>query len=271
MGKETRGPGGPKRAMAVLWLTWGLGAAAPAVAQGISTPTAPRLTTAEGGQVPARKWPTGEADRAWVLVFHQGATSGPAEYGPIAPRVHALGFDVLVIDQRRGGDLFGGANDVAARFDAERTSYCDALPELEAALDHARSAAPGRRAILWGSSYSAALVVQLAARRAEDVAGVLAFSPASGESMDGCRPEAYLDRVEAPILAVRPASEMAHEWIAEQLERFRAVGHRTLVTDPGRHGSSTLVEERVGAATDDAWAVVGEFLAGLTTDSPGRR
>jgi alpha-beta hydrolase superfamily lysophospholipase len=231
------------------------------------------LTTSDGIEIPALEYRTdATGGQPFVLLFHQGGASGPAEYATIAPRLHRMGYDVLVIDQRRGGDLFGGTNSVAVRFDQETTSYCEALPELEAALDYARRTDPARRVILWGSSYSAALVVQLAARRAEDVAGVLAFSPASGDSMDGCRPESFLDAVRAPVLAVRPSSEMAYGWIAEQLELFEDHGHATLVTDPGRHGSSTLVEERVGASTEEAWSVVGDFLSSLAlSGSPGRQ
>jgi pimeloyl-ACP methyl ester carboxylesterase len=172
----------------------------------------------------------------------------------------AEGYRVATIDQRRGGDLFDGTNGVASRFDSDATSYCDAAPDLEAALDWAAAAAPGSGVVLWGSSYSAALVIRLAARRSDVVSGVLAFSPASGDPMDGCRPEEAAAELTVPWLVLRPGSEMEHPWIADQLEAFASLGAETYVARPGRHGSSMLVEGRVGASTDATWSVVLSFL-----------
>jgi alpha-beta hydrolase superfamily lysophospholipase len=235
-------------------------------------PPAFELTTSDGVRIPATALRSEETvGRPWVLLFHQDGASGLAEYATIAPRLHAMGLNVLLVDQRRGGDLFGGSNAVAAAFDANETSYCDARRELDAALDYARRRDPGQRAILWGSSYSAALVIRLAAERGADVGGVLAFSPASGEPMDGCRPEPVAAQVTVPLLVVRPASELEHGWIAEQLALFEGAGHRTLVVEPGRHGSSTLVPERVGSDTSEAWAVVEAFLRSLPGVPGGAR
>jgi pimeloyl-ACP methyl ester carboxylesterase len=226
------------------------------------------LTTEDGVRVPAVELsPSSPSGRPFVLLFHQGGASGWAEYEPIAPRLVEAGYRVLLIDQRRGGELFGGTNPVSARFDPETTTYCEAMPDLEAALDHARATEPSHTAVLWGSSYSAALVIQLAAQRPEDVAGVLAFSPASGDPMVGCRPEPWAEELAVPLLAVRPSSEMEHAWIGEQLDRFGSLGHQTYVADPGRHGSSTLVEQRVGADTSETWRVVERFLASLRSSS----
>ena len=76
------------------------------------------LTTSDGVMIPALEYrSSGTEGQPFVLLFHQGGGSGPAEYEPIAPRIHAAGFNVLVIDQRRGGDRFGSRNLVAERFD----------------------------------------------------------------------------------------------------------------------------------------------------------
>jgi len=219
------------------------------------------LRTSDGVMIPALEYRSSRTEgQPFVLLFHQGGGSGPAEYEPIAPRIHEAGFNVLVIDQRRGGDRFGSRNLVAERFDPATTSYCAALPDLEAALGHARSTEPEREAILWGSSYSAALVIQLGANRPDDVGGVLAFSPASGDPMDGCRPEPFAERLTDPLLVVRPLSETQNEWIAEQLQLFADLGHSTYVADPGAHGSSALVPERADGDTEDTWSVVMDFL-----------
>ena len=226
------------------------------------------LTTSDGVTVPALELAAASGPGPFILLFHQGGASGWAEYAPIAPRLNEMGYRVLIIDQRRGGDLFGGTNSVAANFDADVTSYCDALPELEAALDYARATDPMRKAILWGSSYSAALAIQLAARRSGDVAAVLAFSPASGEPMAGCQPEPWAETLNIPLLVVRPSSEMEHAWIAQQLTLFERLGHSSFVAEPGRHGSSALVEERVGDDTTETWRAVTAFLASLASPPP---
>jgi pimeloyl-ACP methyl ester carboxylesterase len=224
-------------------------------------PVSRTLTTGDGVTIPALEYRSERTEgEPFVLLFHQGGGSGPAEYAPIAPRIHDAGFNVLVIDQRRGGDRFGARNPVAERFDPATTSYCAVLPDLEAALGYAREIEPGQAAILWGSSYSAALVIQLGATRPDDVRGVLAFSPASGDPMDGCLPEPFAERLVDPLLVIRPVSEMQNERAADQLSRFSDLGHSTYVADPGAHGSSTLVPERAGGDTEDAWAVVMDFL-----------
>lgn len=195
-----------------------------------------------------------------VLLFHQGRSDGRGEYGPIIPRLTEAGFDVLTIDQRRGGDLFGGENRTVRAAGDREFSYCDAQPDLEAALDHVRALRPNVRPVLWGSSYSAALVLKVAAERADEISGVLSFSPASGDPMAGCDPGDVADQVWAPVLALRPASEMEIPRVAAQLEAFADLGFRTFVADPGSHGSSMLVAERVEGEVEPTWEVVLEFL-----------
>lgn len=202
-----------------------------------------------------------------LLLFHQGGSDARGEYGPIIPRLTQAGFDVLAIDQRRGGDLFGGPNrTVEAAGDREFT-YCEAQPDLEAALDHALSARPDVRPVLWGSSYSAALVLKLAAERSEEIRGVLSFSPASGDPMAGCDPADFASQVWAPVLVLRPASEMEIPRVAEQLGSFEELGFRTFVADPGSHGSSMLVAERAGGDVEPTWDVVLTFLEHMVNPS----
>lgn len=222
-----------------------------------------QLQSSDGVSVPA--WWIGDAASSGdpvIALFHQGGSSGRAEYGPIVPILRDAGYTLLLIDQRRGGTLFDGENELSPGFDAEVTSYCDARADIEAALDFALERAPGP-VVLWGSSYSAALVIRVAADRPNDVAGVVALSPASGDSMSGCRPDDLAGGLEPPLLVGRPAAEMEIESVAAQLARFEAAGDRTFVADPGSHGSSMLVEERVGADVSRSWSIVLDFLASL--------
>ncbi len=96
-----------------------------------------------------------------ILLFHQ-ADSSKAEYATIAPKLAAAGYTALAIDQRSGGSLYG-PNDTASRLDKPAT-YEDAKADLVAALDWALQ--QHLPIILWGSSYSAALIFEIAAEHA---------------------------------------------------------------------------------------------------------
>ncbi len=214
----------------------------------------------DGGTVHGTWFRAGEPAKAVILAFHQGGANGVAEYGPIAARLNREGYDVLAIDQRSGGDRFGGVNRTVEARGGE-AGFCEAAVDLEGALRFTREHEGDKPVVLWGSSYSAALVVRIAATAPEGVIAFLAFSPAGGDPMAGCPPEEVLDRIQLPVLALWPRSEMELDWRAAQVERFGQHGHRTRVADPGVHGSSMLVEERVGAPVEETWRVVLDFLS----------
>ena len=224
------------------------------------------FSASDGGRVHG-SWFSGTREAVAVVVaFHQGGASGEGEYGPIVPRLNEAGYDVLVVDQRAGGDRFGGTNrTVLAR--GRSADYCEAAADLDGALAHAREERPDLPIILWGSSYSGALVLRLAATGPDGVAGVLAFSPASGGPMTECRGEDVSGGISVPVLALRPRSELDIESAARQFAVLRGQGHRTFVADPGTHGSSMLVEDRVGGPVDASWDVVLQFIRDAVEDA----
>jgi pimeloyl-ACP methyl ester carboxylesterase len=203
--------------------------------------------------------------RAVVLAFHQGGASARAEYDPIVPRLAERGLHVLATDQRAGGDLFGGRNRTVETRGGE-AGYCDATPDLAGALRRARSEYPDLPILLWGSSYSGALALRLAATNPPGVVAVLAFSPATGEAMTGCKGEAVSGEIRVPVLVLRSLREMERGASRVQIERFRGQGHRVFIADPGAHGSSTLVEERVGGEVEATWRVVNDFIDGALAE-----
>ncbi len=199
-----------------------------------------------------------------ILLFHQGGGDARGEYGPLVGRLLHSGFHAFAIDQRRGGSLLGGTNRTAAALEGRSFTYCDAYADLEAAFSYVGDLGLTGKRVVWGSSYSAALALKLAAEHGEEVAAVLAFSPASGEPMAGCEPASFVDRLSVPALALRPIDEMEIERVQAQLESFAASGLETYVADPGVHGSSMLNPARVGAPTSDVWTVVLEFVTRVT-------
>ena len=119
-----------------------------------------------------------------ILLFHQGDGNAKGEYGGyIARRLIEKGFNVIAIDQRIGGGLFNGTNRTVGDLKGKEFGYCDAYPDLKAALQFAKKSGFNGKRIAWGSSYSATLALRLAGEFPNDVDGVLAFSPAGGEEM----------------------------------------------------------------------------------------
>lgn len=200
-------------------------------------------------------------DSAVVLLFHQGGGSARGEYGFLIPSLLEAGFDVVAADLWGGGDRFGPPNRTMARApEPADFGYCDALPQLRAVLGDARAWRPDARVVLWGSSYSGALVLHAGATNAHGVDRVLAFSPAAGEPMAGCSADAVTEELDLPVLIVRPASEYEIPSVQERFARFEAAGLRTWVADPGAHGSSTLNPFRVEGDVTGTRAEVDAFL-----------
>ena len=199
--------------------------------------------------------------RALLIVVHQGDGSARGDYGPIVPRLIREGFDVLAIDSRLGGELFGSTNRTVSKNPARDWKYCDAYPDLTAALDYAKTLRPARPIIVWGSSYSATLALRLAADRASDLKAVLAFSPASGPSMGDCQPVPYAARVKIPALVVRPTDELNVVTRRADFDAFGNQGHQTYIAEPSAHGSSVLVAARTNGDVRATWVTVLAFLA----------
>ena len=195
-----------------------------------------------------------------ILLFHQAGGDARGEYGTLIGPLLDAGYQALAIDQRVGGTRFGGVNQTLAAVGDTEYLYCDAYPDLEGALLYARKQGFTGKIAAWGSSYSAALVFQLAARQADQIDAVIAFSPGSGGPLADCAPRLYSGTLSLPVLALRPLSEMEVPTVPPQLDRFRDDGHEVYVADPGVHGSSMLNAERVGASTDETWRVVLTFL-----------
>ncbi|MDX1395668.1 MAG: alpha/beta fold hydrolase [Gemmatimonadota bacterium] len=201
--------------------------------------------------------------RAVLLLFHQGGANAHAEYASIIPRLLRNAYVAIAVDARAGGDMLGGANRTMEAAGGQ-LHYCDAYPDLEAALAHARSIAGDLPIVAWGSSYSGALAMRLAAEHPEEIRALLAFSPAGGEPMGACPADAFADGVSVPTLVLRPRSEADLEHVRAQTTRFGERGFFIHVAGPGVHGSSMLNPNRVEGDVEPTWEAVLEFLARVT-------
>lgn len=223
--------------------------AAPAASQDNKQPD---LMTRDGIRIGARYYPAVKP-KALILLFHQ-AGSSKDEYARIAPRLVAEGYSALAIDQHSGGSLFG-RNETVARI-GQAMSFDDARQDLDVALDWASQR--GVPVIVWGSSYSAALVFELTADNPGRIAGVLAFSP--GEFLKGAsRVRSAARRVHVPVYVTMASGE---EEQARQI--FDAIASKDKVlavpAERGVHGSPTLDPDRNPQGATGNWRSVEAYL-----------
>jgi len=205
---------------------------------------------------------TADHPKAIVLLFHQ-AESSKAEYATIAPKLAVAGFTALAIDQRSGGSLFG-PNDTARRF-GKPASYEQAKPDLEAALDWATD--KQLPVVLWGSSYSASLVFEVAAEHPQDVSAVMAFSP--GEYFDDMKAVARAAaKVRAPIY-VTSAPDAGEVSDAKAILAASPARSKTqYVPQFGVHGASTLIGAQDPKGAAENWKHALAFLNALPAARP---
>jgi alpha-beta hydrolase superfamily lysophospholipase len=185
--------------------------------------------------------------RGLMLLFHSAGESHE-EYDSSAPRFNKIGFDTLAIDQRSGGSKSHTAQEYN-----QIASYNDVLPDLEAALEWARTNAPDKRVIVVGSSYSSALVFLLAAKHQSDIAGVMSFSPDEYLRPMGVVKESAR-QVNVPVFISSARKEAGNA-----REILEAVGSRDKVQfvpkGEGVHGAFALVN-----MSDEYWVAVKRFV-----------
>jgi dienelactone hydrolase len=194
--------------------------------------------------------------KALILLFHQ-AGSSKDEYATIAPRLREAGYSALAIDQRSGGGLYG-TNETANEL-GRKADYLEARPDMQAALDWAQQ----RKLpiILWGSSYSSALIFPLAAGDPQGVIALLAFSP--GEYFDDKRMiRAAAAKLEVPAFI---ASTNSQEEVGEADPIMAALPRNAsnvrYAPERAVHGSSMLIAKRNPEGAEAGWRAVLAFLA----------
>ncbi|MEM7663929.1 MAG: alpha/beta fold hydrolase [Pseudomonadota bacterium] len=229
------------------------------------TPNGPVTFEASDGGTVYADFRAGEAGAPVIVLFHQARANGRAEYESIAPRLAEKGYHLLIVDQRSGGRNFGGENRTVEAH-GRSTGFCAAYPDAEGALAFAKEAAPDAPVFVWGSSYSGALTMKLAAEHGDDITGALVFSPASGRSTNRCRSNDYADQVTVPVKAFAPRSEMGRSG-EKQRELFLASGHAHYVAENGVHGSSMLDPLRAKGDPSATWAEVFGFLEANTPEA----
>ena len=224
----------------------------------VSTVTFP---TTDDLTITADLYWTGEANAPFILLFHQ-ADYSRGEYLEIAPKLNALGYNCLAIDQRSGGVANGVKNETyqAAKTAGLQTGYIQAYPDLESALDYVMQTYMPSQLIVWGSSYSSSLALILASEHPDEISAVLAFSPGEYFKLDGKQVADYAANITRPAFITSAKSE-EKSWrgIADQIKSSGSVFF--VPEGNGRHGSSALFEKTPNNA--EYWTAVESFLASL--------
>lgn len=173
-----------------------------------------------------------------LLLFHQ-ARASRHEYDSLIVGFNKLGYDTLAIDQRSGGDLFGGHNETVQAL-GKSAEYLDAVPDLDAALAWASAKHYGE-VVAVGSSYSSALVILLAAKHPKGLTAVASFSP--GEYFDD---KNLIKNAAAKITIPFYITTDPHEASNVTEVLSKAHGNNVVHYQPaaGVHGASTLVAAR---------------------------
>lgn len=219
------------------------------------------LESKDGLTIKADVYEAGIANAPIILLFHQARFSR-GEYRSIAPRLNELGYTCIAIDQRSGGKVKGVKNETFKQASKREmgTSYIDAYPDLELLLTHAKKKYPGQKIIVWGSSYSASLVMVLATQYSDDIAAVLAFSPGTYFPVEGKSILDYAARIKCPIFMT-----CSREEIPAGMNIFNRIKHESKhfykPESEGHHGSKALWPGSDGNA--EYWEAVQSFLSSL--------
>ena len=200
-------------------------------------------------------WYKAPNPKAMVLLFHQ-AGSSKDEYATIAPRLVQAGYSALAIDQRSGDGMFG-TNETAAGL-GRKADYLEARPDLQAALDWAQSR--NLPIILWGSSYSSALIFPLAAKDPQGIIALLAFSPGEYFS-DEHMIRTAAAKVKVPVfIASTNSKEEKGEADPIMAALPKTAGNVRFAPEHSVHGSSMLIAARNPEGADANWRAVVAFL-----------
>lgn len=187
----------------------------------------------------------------FLVLFHMaGASRG--EYAQIAPRLVAMGYNTLAVDQRSGGAFGGVTNETRAQF-GSNPSYAQAIPDLVAAAAKARELGAAHVGVV-GSSYSAALVLKLAGDDPGFADAIVAFSP--GEyfgKADFVRSSAA--RISQPVF-ITAARQERSQWqpLFDSIKGEAKTGFQP--EGAGRHGATALLTQD----GPEYWAALETFL-----------
>ena len=202
-----------------------------------------------------------EDEAPFLVLFHRAGWSR-GEYREIVPRLSALGFNSMAVDLRSGGPVEGVENETANRATqaGKGTTYVDTLPDIEAAVAYAREHNAKGKLAIWGSSYSASLVIKLLGDDPDFADAVLAFAPGEYFAKLG-KPDDWITRsagkLQRPVFVTSAANEK-ERWVGIYEAIPSADKYSYLPPANGQHGSRALWQRY--PESPGYWQAVEQFL-----------
>lgn len=211
----------------------------------------------DGVQITADVYQINNASAPWIILFHQGNYSR-GEYRPIAPELNKLGFNCIAIDQRSGNTINGVDNQT--RLEASKlnkgTRYFHAYIDMEIGLQYVKSNFKPKTLLVWGSSYSASLVMVLGKQYQNEIDGIVAFSPPALE-YENIQVNEYAKGVKCPVFIASSSSEQED---AKEIHTLIQNSNKKIFAPEtgGLHGSKSLWE--CSERYQDYWTALQPFL-----------
>lgn len=200
----------------------------------------------------------------FIILFHQAGWSR-GEYLEIAPKLNALGYNCLAVDQRSGNSINGVDNNTFenAKKAMKQTRYIDAYRDVQSVIAHTKKFLAKGKVIIWGSSYSSSLVLKYAGENPEKIDGALAFSPGEYFKQFG-KPGDYIQSsvsgISCPVFITSSRSEKSSWWTI-----YEAIPSQNksyfLPETSGNHGSRALWSKFSDSM--NYWDAVKDFLSGI--------
>ncbi len=212
-------------------------------------------------QVTADLYLTKDMDAPFIILFHQAMYSR-GEYIEIAPILNKMGFNCLAVDQRSGLKVNKIINETHkyAKNIGKKTSYTDAFPDLESSLEYVKKNYSPNKLIIWGSSYSSALVFILAAKHKE-IDGLLSFSPGEYFKFENKKISDWAKKVKCPVFVTSSKKEGVKAALIFNKAQNDA-NTQYIPNFEGNHGSKALWKSNEGHEL--YWKEVTLFLNKVT-------
>jgi dienelactone hydrolase len=195
----------------------------------------------------------------YIILCHQAGFSR-GEYKNTASRFQKFGYNCLAIDTRFGKEANGIKNATAALAKAQgiNATNLDAEQDILAAIDYIY-AKTNKKVILLGSSYSASLVLRIAATN-NKVKAVLAFSP--GEYFgDKLNLKESIKMLDKPVFVTSSKAEAPD--VSTLIKDIKSKNKTQFIpVNPGDHGSKALWKE-INPDYNEYWMAILMFMRGV--------
>ena len=200
-----------------------------------------------------------DMDFPYVVFFHQ-AGSSRGEYREIAPRFLKMGYNALVVDLRSGKESNYVQNQTAAKASELNLAreMINAQQDIRAAVHYAQKLGNNQAVTVFGSSYSASLVLEEAANDSL-ISAVIAFSP--GEYFQGHSVKDSIEGLSIPYFV--SGSQPEKDYIYELLSKTNSPRGIIFIpeTGAGKHGASSLWSGNENSS--EYWLALVMFIRSL--------